>query len=961
MTTSVISGLTDAEVAQRVADGKTNDVPTRAARSVSDIVRANVFTRINAILGVLLVIVLSTGSVIDGAFGLLIIANSAIGIIQELRAKQTLDKLAIVGQAKPLVRRQSGTIALLPSEVVLDDVIEIGPGDQIVVDGDVLEENNLEVDESLLTGEADSIAKDAGDKVMSGSFVVAGSRCVSGDQGRPRGLRREARRRGKQVHSGEVRTAHWADGAQVRLRRHAESMQAADRRPGARRSGRLRAVHGLQPARVRDRLRRAGRRRRSCASPTWCGSRRSSRGCAPIARSTRAVSRFVKDERAAPGAVVPRAARRRQPVRDQRDLHADPLPRAQVGRVLPARRHRRAGRGRWPSCSSGSAASCALDCPVERVERRATAGRDAHRGDVSRRRRHRALRPGRLQRRPAPHLRAPVRGHARAPRRDARGSSAWTGRCRCSSSTSGPTARTATGRAPHRGVRPALPRSCSRHLPTAPRCPTTSASTSTRRRSPTRRWRRPAAARSTCSSPVPHLGHAAIDWDALAPSATPTASSPRSSALLPDLRRHVVVRRMRHAASTFATSSTRYHGSAFSLRADADAERVVSPAQPRPAHPRPVHRRRRHAPRRRRARRDQLGQGDGPARDGRSRARGGGDGVMTAAQGAQRAGAANPAPTRASFSWAARLMPARVRDDATLLYAWCRRCDDAVDLGAPIRRPRAPPSTAAPASSTPSAAERRWPIRRCDAFRDVLGATGSRARYPDELLAGMAWTSAGSATRASQDLLRLLLPRRRHGRAHDGARHGRARRARRCATRPTSASRCSSPTSAATSSRTERRDRVYLPAELLGGDAAARRKPERARRRRCAALLRAGRRITIRSGDAGLPALPAACAWAIRAARLIYAEIGAVIARRGFDVQHGRASSRRAASCGWSPGAGRDGRRRGLAGLARSPPRMVVTAPMRGPRLGLADVAPGMTPWRAFAIYVGRIREFERA
>ena len=174
MTTSVISGLTDAEVAQRVAAGKTNDVPTRAARSVSDIVRANVFTRINAILGVLLVIVLSTGSVINGAFGLLIIANSAIGIIQELRAKQTLDKLAIVGQAKPLVRRQSGTTALLPSEVVLDDVIEIGPGDQIVVDGEVLEENNLEVDESLLTGEADSIAKDAGDNVMSGSFVVAG-------------------------------------------------------------------------------------------------------------------------------------------------------------------------------------------------------------------------------------------------------------------------------------------------------------------------------------------------------------------------------------------------------------------------------------------------------------------------------------------------------------------------------------------------------------------------------------------------------------------------------------------------------------------------------------------------------------------------------------------------------------------------------------------------------------------
>ena len=170
-----VTGLSDAEVAQRVADRKTNDVPTRAARSVSDIVRGNVFTRINAILGVLLIIVLSTGSVINGAFGLLIIANSAIGIIQELRAKQTLDKLAIVGQTKPLVRRQSGAKALMPSEVVLDDIIELGPGDQIVVDGEIVEETNLEVDESLLTGEADSIAKDAGDKVMSGSFVVAGS------------------------------------------------------------------------------------------------------------------------------------------------------------------------------------------------------------------------------------------------------------------------------------------------------------------------------------------------------------------------------------------------------------------------------------------------------------------------------------------------------------------------------------------------------------------------------------------------------------------------------------------------------------------------------------------------------------------------------------------------------------------------------------------------------------------
>lgn len=168
-------GLTDAEVAQRVAEGRSNAVPAHATRSIADIVRANVFTRINAILGVLLLIVLATGSLINGMFGLLIIANSVIGMVQEIRAKQTLDRLAIVGQAKPLVRRQSGTAMLPPGDVVLDDIIELGPGDQVVVDGDVVEAANLEIDESLLTGEADPITKDTGQPVMSGSFVVAGA------------------------------------------------------------------------------------------------------------------------------------------------------------------------------------------------------------------------------------------------------------------------------------------------------------------------------------------------------------------------------------------------------------------------------------------------------------------------------------------------------------------------------------------------------------------------------------------------------------------------------------------------------------------------------------------------------------------------------------------------------------------------------------------------------------------
>ncbi|GAC68260.1 putative cation-transporting ATPase [Gordonia soli NBRC 108243] len=168
-------GLTKAQVAERVADGRVNSLPDRSGRSVADIVRANVFTRINAILGVLFAIVAFTGSLINGLFGLLIIANSAIGIIQEIRAKQTLDKLAIVGQTRPLVRRDGVVAEISPNEVVLDDIIEIGAGDQVVVDGVTVESVALDVDESLLTGEADAVDKAPGDQILSGSFVVAGS------------------------------------------------------------------------------------------------------------------------------------------------------------------------------------------------------------------------------------------------------------------------------------------------------------------------------------------------------------------------------------------------------------------------------------------------------------------------------------------------------------------------------------------------------------------------------------------------------------------------------------------------------------------------------------------------------------------------------------------------------------------------------------------------------------------
>jgi cation-transporting ATPase E len=142
---------------------------------VGQIVRGNVLTRINAMVAVLFAIIAVIGPVQDGLFALVIVFNTLIGIVQELRAKRTLDRLAIVNAAHPRVVRDGRTVPVSPQQVVLDDVIELAQGDQVVVDGDVVAATALEVDESLLTGESEPVAKVPGDRVMSGSFVVAGS------------------------------------------------------------------------------------------------------------------------------------------------------------------------------------------------------------------------------------------------------------------------------------------------------------------------------------------------------------------------------------------------------------------------------------------------------------------------------------------------------------------------------------------------------------------------------------------------------------------------------------------------------------------------------------------------------------------------------------------------------------------------------------------------------------------
>ena len=173
--TDATTGLTAADVSDRVAKGLSNDIPNAPTRSVSQIVRANVFTPINLIVAILAALVIVAGSPKDALFGGVIIANSVIGVYQELRAKRVLDQLRVVNAPRAHVVRDGKVVELQTHELVLDDVVELRTGAQVVADGVVLTHENLEIDESLLTGEADPVVKNDGDDVLSGSAVVAGT------------------------------------------------------------------------------------------------------------------------------------------------------------------------------------------------------------------------------------------------------------------------------------------------------------------------------------------------------------------------------------------------------------------------------------------------------------------------------------------------------------------------------------------------------------------------------------------------------------------------------------------------------------------------------------------------------------------------------------------------------------------------------------------------------------------
>ncbi|MCL2451518.1 HAD-IC family P-type ATPase [Candidatus Saccharibacteria bacterium] len=172
---SKLFGLSSAEVREREKDGLTNKTPDRSSRSVIDILRANILTRFNALLAILAVaVIVIDRSPFNALFGLAMIINSGVGIFQELRAKRTLDKLAILSAPHVVAIRDGKKQEIQVDEVVKDDIIVLRLGDQIVADGQVVDSEGLEIDESLLTGESDPIIKQQSDPVLSGSIVVAG-------------------------------------------------------------------------------------------------------------------------------------------------------------------------------------------------------------------------------------------------------------------------------------------------------------------------------------------------------------------------------------------------------------------------------------------------------------------------------------------------------------------------------------------------------------------------------------------------------------------------------------------------------------------------------------------------------------------------------------------------------------------------------------------------------------------
>ena len=171
-----MTGLTDEQVNERIEQGKVNADENPNTRTYKQIIRENTLTFFNFLNLVLLVLVLMVGSYKNAFFVCIIVINTLIGIAQEIRAKKTIDKLAILTAKKSIVIREGQKWTVPTEELVLDDLVCLKTGDQVPADAKVLE-GSVEVNESLLTGESDNLPKNVGDELFSGSFVTAGEAC----------------------------------------------------------------------------------------------------------------------------------------------------------------------------------------------------------------------------------------------------------------------------------------------------------------------------------------------------------------------------------------------------------------------------------------------------------------------------------------------------------------------------------------------------------------------------------------------------------------------------------------------------------------------------------------------------------------------------------------------------------------------------------------------------------------
>lgn len=171
-----MTGLTNEQVQERIAEGKVNANENPNTRTYKQIIKENTLTFFNFLNLVLLVLVLFVRSYKNSMFMGIILINTVIGIIQEVRAKKTIDKLAILTESKTVVLREGKKWNISTEKLVIDDLIFLKTGDQVPADVKILE-GSVEVNESLLTGESDNLAKNPGDELFSGSFVTSGEAC----------------------------------------------------------------------------------------------------------------------------------------------------------------------------------------------------------------------------------------------------------------------------------------------------------------------------------------------------------------------------------------------------------------------------------------------------------------------------------------------------------------------------------------------------------------------------------------------------------------------------------------------------------------------------------------------------------------------------------------------------------------------------------------------------------------